>query len=67
MKIVEELCGMDVSSTAVARAAAELDKLLRTWRERELGSYRYVILNAQYEEVRRLSGARRGCSDCVVC
>ena len=27
-KIVEELCGMDISSTQVSRAAAELDEML---------------------------------------
>jgi transposase-like protein len=52
-KIVEELCGMDVSSTQVSRAAGELDELLTAWRERELGAYRYVILDAQYEKVRQ--------------
>ena len=31
-KIVEELCGMDVSSTQVSRAAAELDDMLAAWR-----------------------------------
>jgi putative transposase len=36
-RIVEELCGMDVSSTQVSRAAAELDELLEAWRTRELG------------------------------
>ena len=52
-KIVEELCGMDVSSTQVSRAAAELDDLLTAWRERPLGQYRYVVLDAQYEKVRQ--------------
>lgn len=52
-KIVEELCGMDVSSTQVSRAAAELDELLAAWRERDLGVYRYIILDAQYEKVRQ--------------
>lgn len=52
-KIVEELCGMDVSSTQVSRAAAGLDELLTAWRERPLGAYRYVILDAQYEKVRQ--------------
>ena len=52
-KIVEELCGMDVSSTQVSRAAAELDELLAAWRERDLGRYRYVVLDAQYEKVRQ--------------
>ena len=39
-KIVEELCGMEVNSTQVSRAAAQLDKILLAWRERALGSYR---------------------------
>jgi transposase-like protein len=52
-RIVEELCGMDVSSTQVSRAAAELDELLSAWRERGLGRYRYVVLDAQYEKVRQ--------------
>ena len=52
-KIVEELCGMEVSSSQVSRAAAELDELLSAWRRRDLGRYRYVILDAQYEKVRQ--------------
>lgn len=52
-KIVEELCGMDVSSTQVSRAAAELDELLNAWRTRTLGRYRYLVLDAQYEKVRQ--------------
>jgi transposase-like protein len=52
-KIVEELCGMEVSSTQVSRAAAELDGLLEAWRCRDLGRYRYVVLDAQYEKVRQ--------------
>lgn len=52
-RIVEELCGMEVSSTQVSRAASELDELLEAWRQRDLGRYRYVILDAQYEKVRQ--------------
>lgn len=52
-KIVEELCGMEVSSSQVSRAAEELDEMLSAWRERKLGSYRYVVLDAQYEKVRQ--------------
>ncbi len=52
-KVVEELCGMDVSSTQVSRAAAELDELLEAWRRRKLGRYRYLVLDAQYEKVRQ--------------
>jgi len=52
-KIVEELCGMEVSSTQVSRAAAELDEMLEAWRTRDLGCYRYIVLDAQYEKVRQ--------------
>lgn len=52
-KIVEELCGMEVSSSQVSRAAEELDEMLSAWRERKLASYRYVVLDAQYEKVRQ--------------
>ncbi len=52
-KIVEELCGMDISSTQVSRAAAQLDELLADWRDRELGAYRYIVLDARYEKVRQ--------------
>jgi transposase-like protein len=52
-KIVEELCGLEVSSSQVSRAAAELDEMLEAWRSRELGIYRYIALDAQYEKVRQ--------------
>src|SRR5210317_2244706 len=52
-KIVEELCGMEVSSSQVSRAAAELDEMLAAWRDRKLGIYRYIVLDAQYEKVRQ--------------
>jgi putative transposase len=53
-RIVEELCGLEISSTQVSRAAAELDVLLEAWRTRELGRYRYILLDAQYEKVRQV-------------
>lgn len=52
-KIVEELCGTDISSTQVSRAAAELDELLEAWRCRELGRYPYLVVDARYEKVRQ--------------
>lgn len=52
-KIVEELCGTEISSTQVSRAAAELDAMLEAWRTRDLGCYRYVVLDARYEKVRQ--------------
>ena len=36
-----------------SRAAAQLDELLEAWRSRELGAYRYIVLDAQYEKVRQ--------------
>jgi len=51
--IVEELCGLDISSTQVSRAAAQLDEVLESWRTRPLGCYRYIVLDAQYEKVRQ--------------
>ena len=35
-KIVEELCGLEVTSTQVSRAAAELDEQLADWIEADL-------------------------------
>ena len=52
-RIVEELCGMDVSSSQVSRAAGELDELPVDWREREPGAYRYIVLDARYGKVRQ--------------
>lgn len=44
---------MEVSSTQVSRTAAKLDEMLEAWRTRDLGRYRYIILDAQYEKVRQ--------------
>lgn len=50
--VTEKLCGLEVSSTQVSRAAAELDEQLKAWRNRPLGRYRYLYLDARYEKVR---------------
>ena len=52
-KIVEELCGHSVSSTQVSACSAKLDLELQSWRDRPLGSYPYMILDARYEKVRQ--------------
>jgi transposase-like protein len=52
-KIVEELCGHEVSSSTVSRLAAQLDEELERWRERPLGETPYLVLDARYEHVRR--------------
>jgi transposase-like protein len=51
-EITRELCGLEVTSTDVSRAAAELDAQLSAWRERPLGRCSYLILDARYEKVR---------------
>ena len=50
--IVEKLCGSQVSSALVSKAAAELDPLLGAWRNRPLGEIVYLYLDARYEKVR---------------
>lgn len=50
--VMQELCGLDVTSTQVSRAAQMLDAELSQWRERPLGEIPYVFLDARYEKVR---------------
>jgi len=50
--ITEELCGVSVSSSQVSKAAALLDEELEKWRNRPLGEYPYLYLDAHYEHVR---------------
>jgi len=50
--VVQELCGLDITSTQVSRAAAELDEQLSAWRNRAIGEITYLILDARYEKVR---------------
>lgn len=50
--ITEQLCGVSVSSTQVSQAAKLLDEELEKWRERPLGEYPYLFLDAYYEQVR---------------
>jgi putative transposase len=50
--ITEQLCGVNVSSAMVSQAAAQMDAELEKWRERPLGEYPYLFLDAYYEQVR---------------
>ena len=59
--IVEELCGLEVTSTQVSRAAAELDEQLDAWRNRPIGEVTYLVLDARYEKIRH-DGAIRSCA-----
>lgn len=60
-KITSELCGLDVSSTQVSRAAKLLDEELEIWRNRPLEQVEYLILDARYEKV-RVAGSVRDCA-----
>jgi len=51
-KVMEELCGFEVTSSEVNNAAKLLDEELKSWRDRSLGCYRYVYLDAQYKKIR---------------
>jgi transposase-like protein len=57
-EITAELCGLEVTSTQVSRAAALLDEELEAWRNRPLEAVEYLVLDARYEKV-RLDGAVR--------
>lgn len=51
-QITSELCGLDVSSSQVSRAAQLLDEELQSWRSRPLDKLPYLIIDARYEKVR---------------
>jgi len=50
--VLEKMCGLSVSSTQVSRVAQILDQELEKWRNRPLGEYPYLVLDAHYEKVR---------------
>ena len=51
-RITEQLCGTEISATQVSRMAQLLDEELKQFRQRELGQYPVVYLDAHYEKVR---------------
>lgn len=59
--IVEQLCGTSISSAQVSAAATVLDEEIAAWRNRPLGRYQYLILDARYENV-RVSGSVASCA-----
>jgi transposase-like protein len=59
--IVEKLCGTTVSSTQVSECTKLLDTELKKWRERPLGSFPYLVVDARYEKV-RLDGQLLDCA-----
>ena len=59
--VLEQLCGLEITSTDVSRATAALDQELGQWRTRPLGRFTYLIVDARYEKV-RLGGIVRSCA-----
>jgi putative transposase len=52
-EVLEKMCGLSISSTQVSRVAHILDEQLDKWRNRALGRYPYLVLDAHYEKVRQ--------------
>jgi transposase-like protein len=53
-EVLQEMCGLDISSATVSRVAAELDEKLSAFRERRLDhtAWEYLMLDARYEKIR---------------
>jgi transposase-like protein len=51
-EVTEKLCGLEVSSTQVSRAAKELDSQFEQFRNRPIGTIIYLVLDAIYLKVR---------------
>lgn len=60
-KVMEDLCGLNVTSNQVSKAAAELDEMLKAWRNRNLEAISHLVLDARYEKVRH-NGVVRSCA-----
>ena len=50
--VTQALCGIDFTSTQVSRATKELDDEFEIFRNRLLGSFKYLFLDATYLKVR---------------
>jgi len=59
--VVEKLCGLNVTSTQVSRVSKVLDEELERWRNRWLGEYPYLVLDANYQKV-RVNGTVTSCA-----
>jgi len=52
-KVVEALCGTDVSKSMVSSLAKNLDGNISKWRNRKLSkAYPYLVVDARYEDIR---------------
>lgn len=51
-RVLEKMCGLEITSTDVSRAAGLLDGAIAQWRARPLGETPYLLVDARYEKVR---------------
>lgn len=51
-KILDEMCGCQVSSTQVSRITTQLDDDIEAWRTRPLDEFTHLMMDARYEKVR---------------
>lgn len=65
-EVTQQLCGLDVSSSQVSRAAKILDEELVKWRNRAIGRMPYLLLDARYEKVRH-GGSVVPCAVLIAC
>lgn len=59
--VMEQLCGLEVTSSQVSRAVQALDAELGAWRDRPLGQTPYLLLDARYEKI-RVNGVVTSCA-----
>lgn len=61
-KVLEKMCGLEVSASQVSRVAQSLDDELEKWRTRPITEVGHLIVDARYEKVRVDSTVR----DCAL-
>lgn len=64
--VMQELCGLEVSSAEVSRAAELLDEELASWRNRPIGCIKTLFFDARYEKVRH-GGSVVSCAVLIAC
>lgn len=60
-KVMEDLCGFEVSSGQVSALSAQLDEEFTNWRQRELPDIKHMTCDASYYKVRH-NGVVRDCA-----
>lgn len=63
-KVVEELCGLEISSGQVSKLNKQLDEEFEQWRHRPLEEMRYLTIDATYYKV-RIDGVVRDCATLI--